>query len=985
MIQRPWSRTPHPLSSGRVLLLPIALTMGLGCTPERDAPLEPLRLEMEVGDPAELGGGAQRTGFGLSLTTSLEAGETSQFVVTGAPPGQEVLLAFSLRGQGSGPCPPTLGGLCLDLIQPQILSRADANAQGTVVFTVNVPPTPPPGAALSTQAVVPLGASSLKTNARTDLVNGAPTRTRPSNGGAIVLASNQLAIAANRTADQITVLNVDFPTSATSVAATFDVPDGEPWAAVVDNDGRNAFVVLRNTAEVVRVRGLQTTPTLSADRAEVDGEPTGIAISPNGTTLYVPNWTAGTVSLIDAVSMQTFATVDLNGPLAASGLLGPSVSAGRPGLARPYAVVVTDDGDGDDDDETVYVTEFFSQDDPTASFAALGDAYFDVGRQGVVYAIDTGTRAVRPLITLGSVDSTGFLDSAGSDTGCFPNQLYATALDGDRLYVTSVCASPRGPAVGGGVNAKTKVHGLVSVIDTTTDTELVDQRVLLTRAFSDLYDSRGVPDDASRRFPLIPNAFAFLPGTHIAYFTAYGSDAVFRLEFAADGSVLEVGSSLRNFINLSEDPARTGRLPVGIAIPSFPRALVLNENTRNVSVLDLGLQVAASVTPTADPPAPGAETDANTGQRFFVTGLARWSLNGQGWNSCEGCHPNGLTDNVTWFFAAGPRQTSSLDASFDGQGEQRIFNWTAILDEISDFELNTRGVSGGVGAIVHTTGSPLSVNHRILFEGAQPAGQVATLASQANLTGSIDELIFSSVDGVDATGTPTQVGSVLDDWDLITQWVRTLRAPRAPANLDAADVAAGRALFSTAGCQGCHGGDGWTISERFYEPDQVVSGVGGLLDTTSYALGTLPAGLNPPAAGGTATLRGGGSIQCVLRNVGTFPSSGDDGIAPPGVSVEERRQDMVTLAGGASGFNPPSLVGAGAGAPYFHAGNARTLEEVFDPTFQPHTRALSAVFTPNATQIRRLVAFMSSIDDDALPVDPTVPGVSTVICPPSVP
>ena len=44
-------------------------------------------------------------------------------------------------------------------------------------------------------------------------------------------------------------------------------------------------------------------------------------------------------------------------------------------------------------------------------------------------------------------------------------------------------------------------------------------------------------------------------------------------------------------------------------------------------------------------------------------------------------------------------------------------------------------------------------------------------------------------------------------------------------------------------------------------------------------------------------------------------------------------------AQGVTGFNPPALVGMGTGAPFFHGGNARTLEEVFSSTFNAHARA----------------------------------------------
>lgn len=108
---------------------------------------------------------------------------------------------------------------------------------------------------------------------------------------------------------------------------------------------------------------------------------------------------------------------------------------------------------------------------------------------------------------------------------------------------------------------------------------------------------------------------------------------------------------------------------------------------------------------------------------------------------------------------------------------------------------------------------------------------------------------------------------------------------------------------------------------------------------------------------------GAEQIQCVLRPVGTF------GSGPPEVSVRELRQDMITAAQGNAdsgrGFNPPSLLGTQVGAPFFHAGNARTLEELLDDTlFSAHHRsAIANVFVPTEDQKRQLVAYMLSIDE----------------------
>ena len=71
----------------------------------------------------------------------------------------------------------------------------------------------------------------------------------------------------------------------------------------------------------------------------VGTEPRAIAVTPNGTRLYVTNHTDGTVSVIDVASRQVTATVQVG--------------------FNPAAVAITNDGDSDDTDETVCVAQFY--------------------------------------------------------------------------------------------------------------------------------------------------------------------------------------------------------------------------------------------------------------------------------------------------------------------------------------------------------------------------------------------------------------------------------------------------------------------------------------------------------------------------------------------------------------------------------------------------------------------------------------------------
>jgi cytochrome c peroxidase len=244
--------------------------------------------------------------------------------------------------------------------------------------------------------------------------------------------------------------------------------------------------------------------------------------------------------------------------------------------------------------------------------------------------------------------------------------------------------------------------------------------------------------------------------------------------------------------------------------------------------------------------------------------------------------------------------------------------------------------------------------------------------------------------------------SVLFDWNEIEAYIQSIRSPRRPTTLTQADVDAGRALFSSVGqgnCIGCHSGAKWTISTVFYAPgdfpnaataDAAATSLGNKEWFENVTLNGFPPALfpiNPAVAdpNNDARMRfgappGAEQIQCILRPVGTF------GIGAPEVGVLELRQDM-NIANPAQGnadtgrgYNPPALVGMQVGAPYFHAGNARTLEELFNDVLfnQHHRSAIAQVFTPTPAQVQQLVAFVLSIDEDeptlAIPAKSAVGG-----------
>jgi mono/diheme cytochrome c family protein len=694
-----------------------------------------------------------------------------------------------------------------------------------------------------------------------------------------------------------------------------------------------------------------------------------------------------------------------------------------------------------------------------------------VNWKGLLYKIPVAT-GTPTTIDLPAVADTTFPDAKGNKTGCFPNQVASVTIDSGFAYVTSTCASPVGPTgvftkgacqvdancvgglagscfngsckgscvvdtdcganappgtcnvAAGGVcgpvtaNAKTTTHPALTTVNLATG--MATGTTNLDALFADA--SKTKSGTASSRMPLLPTDLDFRPG--FGYVAAEGADAVFRLTIT-NGAIVGVGASGTpptngNFIDV-RPPVAAGQvthLPVGIAISkNLGFGFVSDAGTYDVTALDLNSQLVAvsaggtdfRVTSSSALPAAGtAAANILQGKRLFTTGLGRWSLAGAAWGSCAACHIDGLSDNVTWYFARGPRQTVSLDGTFNKADptDQRILNWTAIFDEVADFEANVRGISGGVGALVRTANATCTVatqptdcpnsqvcNPITLKCNPDPKDRINQLAETPQQIG----LQGSNAEIGNPSGTSAHPHTVIPDWLNINSYIQTIRSPRAPTNLVAADVTAGHAIFTDpaqGNCVACHSGAKWTISKVFYTPGDVPNDAFGSaaatsLSNTSWLAGaqsaTFPAGLFPSATAGKQEMRSGAppgfeQIQCILRPVGTIKTMGGapTGVSPAAVNVLELRQDMVTGAQGAGvapsgadftvGFNPPSLLGLQIGAPYFHAGNARSLEEVFNAVFVGHHQsAVAGAFSPTATQVKQLVAFMLSIDGSMSP------------------
>jgi hypothetical protein len=278
------------------------------------------------------------------------------------------------------------------------------------------------------------------------------------------------------------------------------------------------------------------------------------------------------------------------------------------------------------------------------------------------------------------------------------------------------------------------------------------------------------------------------------------------------GNIVRI--ELKDRLELSQsDPQDVigGMNPRGLALNSKDtRAYVMDFVSRDIAVVDISGSNPAKYATLARiqsahlPPSGTVAATVQRGKQLFNTAIGpvgtatnsmrpAGRMSDTGWGTCYSCHVNGLIDSVTWMFPDGPRQSISMENTFTfrdaviqhgapalPESHQRALNWSAVRDEVQDFERNIRAVSGGGGLI---EGIP---------EGAAGLAQVPDLLVTANTGRDAD---------LDAIATYIALG---------------VRAPISP--LRGENVSRGRQLFAAAGCQSCHGGEDWTNSIIDFTP-----------------------------------------------------------------------------------------------------------------------------------------------------------------------
>lgn len=729
----------------------------------------------------------------------------------------------------------------------------------------------------------------------------------------------------------------------------------EPQSVALDPAGRYAYVANTADSSITVIRIVNGTPgrfSAKVDpkfgpkgRITTGAEPWDVVASPDGLRVFVSNSGQDSISVLDVSAKKLIGHVDLR----ASVCNNPD----RTRHFQPRAMAITKSS------TRLFVTRFLSFTRPGGVQAD------DNGREGAVCRLDIKTGSTKlkdyrpaqlvrlaPQVTGFTIDSNG--DGVADPTSAFPNQLQSIAIKGNNAYLPNIAASPSSP-----LRFNVDTQAFVNVIGNVNGGAARDDSA---SKFVNLHLGARDPEPGKKKL-FFANVWGIGFAKGNAYVIAAGSDLLVKVRVDGSGKLSNtVDADTTRYIDL-DDPANAatsgdnaGKNPQGIAInPKGTRAYITNFVSRNVTVVNLQTDQVIGTVRTAKLPAPGSfEEVVLVGADMFFSSRGNFNrpagttvstserLSSEGWQSCASCHFKGLTDGVVWSFPDGPRKSVPLNGTFDPHqpADQRFanraLNYTPVRDEVEDFELNIRNVSGP-GALTTPLAcaapppapapatSLFDPNHGLLIADTGNLNQAPCTINNFALKNSNRQQLTVTLPG-STVAVPAL--TALREWSRVA--VRTPNGPlRATKNRPGAvlkDVAAGRALFAQS-CASCHGGGKWTSSTIDFTPPPAA---------TEFVTERTPAQTfgNPV---------GSQYLSRFTRDIGSFNLGVAGGTNPIGRNVGGVEKAAAGVVNGASqpaqdalgidyngdgkgnGFNVPSLLGILQLPPYYHNGACESL------------------------------------------------------------
>ncbi|HXW72670.1 MAG TPA: beta-propeller fold lactonase family protein [Methylocella sp.] len=829
---------------------------------------------------------------------------------------------------------------------------------------------------------------------------------RPTYSSPIAIsADNRFVWSVNPADNTVSVIRTD------TNALIKNIPVGkEPQGVTLDPDNRYAYVAnaADSTVTIIRIENSYPTDKFMAEvyrTLKTGAEPWNIVTSPDGKRVFVANSSQDTVTVIDAKEQEIIGNVNIRRSLCND--------PDRNRHFQPRGLGVTQDS------KKLYVTRFLSFIQPN------GVQGVDTGREGLVCRLDIDTSSFEikdyspaAVITLApQITGFEFPVNSGVNTLAFPNQLQSIVIRGNQAYLPNVAASPSDP-----LQFRVDTEAYLNIIDDVNGNSQTDAS--LTKFFlgssnlgPNLHLGARTPETGKPTiFFANPWGIAFTnqTGPGAAYVVAAASDLLVKVLVAADGTISFTGGPMTTHVIDLNDPtnpatsgAGAGKNPQGIVINSIgTTAYVANFVSRNVSVVNLITDQVSTVVQTTALPAPGSEGEVVlVGAEQFFSSRGHYNqpsgttisiderLAQVGWQACSSCHFKGFSDSVVWTFNTGPRKSVPLNGTFDPQGRtqatsnQRVLNYSAIFDEVHDFDANVRNVSGpGNLAAAQTCSDPppatslFDPNHGLLLGDTNAQLAPCTINAFLKPNEGRNEITVT----LPGSTVPVRALSALNEWVRVA-----IRTPNGPltdkeikGGISSDDVEDGRELFVEAGCGTCHGGNQWTSSIRDFTPPPNINDI---FCETSTGTGSPPGCLTAAVIGNPVNNQ---YLARFLRDIKSFNLNVQgSGNAIPGEpligAVEKATRVLVNGVlqaapqdalgfdynqdGKGNGFSPPSLLGIFAFPPYYHNGACETLACVLADE-NHRTAGNQTDVLADAKDQAKVVTFLESLDAATKPV-----------------
>jgi YVTN family beta-propeller protein len=714
--------------------------------------------------------GNQSSTWGSPLSLQLVATDPNSdpltYSASGLPPG----LAINPATGAIAGVPNVSGTYTVVLAASDGFNSASATITWTVAgaapLVLDPPPAPVPSQVGSAASFV-ANATGINVRYRWDFGDGTPLTAWSTSGDVThiyanpgvyfvtVVATDDRGIEQSRTVmhNAHLALTAGKPTmSATLLLEPRGAASARLWAVNQDNDSVTVFDA-ETRAKLAEIA--------------VGTAPRTLALSPDGSAVWVVNKQSATLSVIATATLAVTRTVSLQRgsqpygiafsssaalvTLEASGQLlkidPPSGSTllALPIGANPRHVAVAADG------ATAFVSRFITPPLPGEATANVQTTQAGLPVGGEVVVVNSVPMSIQRTVVLAHSDKP---DAENQGRG-FPNYLGAMAIspDGSQGYVPSKQDNLRRGGVRDGftLNFQNTVRAISS-------------RVALGGTPTEDLDARIDHDNASL--------------ASVAVFDPLGVYLFVALETSREVAVLDAHN--RNQLMRID----VGRAPQGLAVSADRRTLyVSNFMDRTVDVFDLApliQQGVASAAPLATLSAVAAERLTPTvlrGKQFFYDARdTRLSLDR--YMSCASCHNDGGHDGRTWDLTSqgeGLRNTINLRGR-GGMG-QGFLHWSNNFDEVQDFEGQIRTLAGGTGLM---TDAQYNTGTRNTPLGDAKAGVNADLDALAAYVASLDTFAPS----------PT----------------------RPSATTLSSTALEGKTLFANLNCVSCHGGSAFTHS-----------------------------------------------------------------------------------------------------------------------------------------------------------------------------